>query len=96
MNARHRATLSAIFATPVRSDVRWADIERLFRALGATISEGRGSRIRVAFGKDLVAVFHRPHPRPETDRGALRSVREFLLRAGVRPEQKAGGHEWQP
>ncbi len=33
------------------------------------------------------AVFHRPHPRKETDKGALRSVRRFLLEAGVGPEE---------
>ena len=31
------------------------------------------------------AVFHRPHPAKETDRGALRSVRRFLREAGVTP-----------
>ena len=32
-------------------------------------------------------VFHRPHPQKETDRGALRSVRRFLVEAGVEPEE---------
>jgi len=32
------------------------------------------------------AVFHRPHPRKETDKGALRSMRRFLLEAGVTVE----------
>ena len=30
-------------------------------------------------------VFHRPHPRKETDKGAVKSVRKFLENAGVRP-----------
>ena len=31
------------------------------------------------------AVFHRPHPRKETDKGAIRSVRRFLTEAGITP-----------
>jgi hypothetical protein len=30
------------------------------------------------------AVFHRPHPTNETDKGALSSVRKFLENAGVK------------
>jgi len=54
--------LAAILEDPVRSDIPWDDIEGLFRALGAEITEGRGSRVRVAL-KGVRAVFHRPHPR---------------------------------
>jgi len=84
MNATHRKTLAAIFANPVRSDVRWDAIEALFLACGADISEGRGSRVRVLLN-GAEAVFHRPHPKPETDKGALKSVRRFLSEAGIEP-----------
>lgn len=82
---KHRRTLASIFDVPVRSDVRWADIEMLLEALGAELTEGRGSRTRV-YLNGVRAVFHRPHPRKETDKGALRSVRRFLVNAGVAPE----------
>lgn len=84
MNSKQRKTLDAIYAAPARADVPWADIESLLGALGAEISEGRGSRVRVAL-RGVRAVFHRPHPRPETEKGALRSVRRFLEAAGVKP-----------
>ena len=84
MNKKNKVVLAAVFETPTRSDLRWADIESLLVALGARVSEGRGSRIRVALG-DCRAVFHRPHPMPTTDRGAVGSVRRFLAKAGVRP-----------
>jgi HicA toxin of bacterial toxin-antitoxin, len=80
MNSKHQRTWDAIFIDPARSDVRWSDIESLFRALGADVSEGRGSRVRVRLG-DNEAVFHRPHPKPGTDKGALKSVRRFLTNA---------------
>ena len=59
MNKKQRQTLDKIFERPDRSDIPWTNIESLFRALGAEISEGRGSRIRVALN-DIRAVFHRP------------------------------------
>ncbi len=84
VNRKHAATLERIFARPSRANVRWADVEALFRALGATISEGRGSRIRVEI-EGHRAVFHRPHPSPYTDKGALSAVRLFLETVGVQP-----------
>lgn len=82
---RHRRTLRVVFEEPTRSDVRWDDILSLLRALEAELSEGRGSRLRVAL-RGVRAVFHRPHPSNEASRSLLRSVRRFLEEAGVRPE----------
>jgi hypothetical protein len=82
MNKKQRQTLERIFEKPERSDILWNDIENLFKALGADITEGRGSRIRVAL-KDVRAVFHRPHPQRVTNRSTVRSERRFLLEAGV-------------
>jgi hypothetical protein len=82
VNKKHHKTLEAIFEDPVKANIAWRDIEALFEELGAEISEGSGSRIRVALN-DVRAVFHRPHPRPETKKGAVKSVRRFLIEAGV-------------
>ena len=76
--------MAAVFQDPLRPDVRWSDIEALLAACGAEISEGSGSRIRILLAGHE-AVFHRPHPRPTTDKGALKSVRRFLTNAGVKP-----------
>lgn len=84
MNSKQRRTLSAIFEDPVRSDIPWAAIESLLKAMGADLSEGRGSRIRVHLN-DVRAVFHRPHPKPNTDKGAVKSMRRFLTEAGEKP-----------
>ena len=43
------------------------------------------SRVKI-YLKDTVAIFHRPHPKKETDKGALVSVRRFLEEVGVRHE----------
>jgi hypothetical protein len=82
MNKKQRQTLNRIFEKPERSDIPWSNVESLFIALGAEISEGRGSRVRVALN-DVRAVFHRPHPDRVTNKGAVKSVRRFLQEAGV-------------
>ena len=84
MNSRHQRTLQAIFENPVRANIVWADIESMLMACGTEISEGRGSRVRLALN-GVRAVFHRPHPRKEADKGAVASMRRFLIEAGVEP-----------
>lgn len=84
MDSKHLRTLEAIFDKPERANIPWREIEALFLALGAEITEGSGSRIRVAFN-GVRAVFHRPHPRKETDKGTVKSVRRFFEAAGVKP-----------
>lgn len=84
VNAKQRRTLEAIFNHPELSTIEWADVESLFLALGATVSEGRGSRVRVALN-DVRAVFHEPHPERQISKPAVRAVRDFLRNAGVTP-----------
>ena len=84
MNSKNKKTLSEIFSDPISASIRWSDIESLFIALGALVSEGNGSRVRVLLNNER-AVFHRPHPDANTDKGAIKSVRRFLINAGVKP-----------
>lgn len=84
LNRKHQATLEAIFADPVRSNIVWRDAEAMLAACGAEISEGQGSRVRIALN-GIRAVFHRPHPQKETDKGAVKSLRRFLQEAEIRP-----------
>jgi ABC-type phosphate transport system ATPase subunit len=83
MNRKHQKTLEAVFKNSVSGTLIWDDIERLFTALGGQVSEGQGSRVRVALN-GVRQVFHRPHPQKETKKGAVKSVRDFLERAGVK------------
>ncbi len=86
LSSKHRRTLRAIFEDPVRSNVKWTDNEKLLRSLGAELTEGSGSRARI-YLNGVRAVFHRPHPEPDTDKEALKSMRRFLSQAGVEPEE---------
>lgn len=84
MKRKHQRTVELIYSRPVSANVRWSDIEGLFKELGADIAEREGSRVEVfLFG--VVRVFHRPHPSPDTDKGALASIRKWLEENGVKP-----------
>ena len=84
LRKKHQSTLEKIFNLPVSATIKWADIEALIRALGGEVSEGRGSRCRFILNGSL-AKFHRPHPLPETDKGAVISLREWLESIGIKP-----------
>lgn len=82
MRRKNHKTLELIFNRPVRGNIKWDDIEALFMALGAEVSEREGSRVAVVLFNE-VKVFHRPHPMPDTDKGAVASIRKWLERHGV-------------
>lgn len=84
MKRSHQRTLGAIFAHPVSANIPWKDIEALFRALGGEVTEREGSRVAVVLFRE-VRVFHRPHPSPHTDKGAVANVRRWFEQHGVSP-----------
>lgn len=83
MNHKAEKTYNDIYRDPVQANIKWDDIEAMFISLGADVSEGAGSRVRVMLN-GVRAVFHRPHPENTTDKGAIKSVRRFLETAGVK------------
>jgi len=84
MNSRHRKTLAAIFARPTSASVVFADIESLIKALGGTVEEREGSRVRIELKGEQWRC-HRPHPGKEAKRYQVEEARELLERAGVLP-----------
>jgi hypothetical protein len=84
--SKHQRVLAAIFEK--RANIAWSDIEAMLLHHGAEISEGRGSRVRIALN-GVRAVFHRPHPQKETDRGAVAAMRRFLTEAAIGIEGKS-------
>lgn len=83
MKSTHKATISRIFHNPVQSGIPWRDIESMLKAIGAEVTEGKGSRVRIALN-GVRAVFHRPHPQKEVDKGAVIFLRQFLIAVGVK------------
>jgi hypothetical protein len=81
---KHRRTLDAIFSRPTQANIKWDHVEALFEAFGAYIEERKGSRLGIELN-DVVAIFHRPHPQKEVEKGAVASIRRFLREAGIEP-----------
>lgn len=84
MKRRHQKILEQIYKRPTSANISWKDIESLFIALGADVSERSGSRVAVVLF-DEVRVFHRPHPSPNTDKGAIASIRRWVEENEVAP-----------
>jgi hypothetical protein len=84
MRRTHQKTLEAVFAHPTRANIAWKDIEALLASLGAEVSEREGSRVAIVLFNE-VRVFHRTHPSPKTDKGAVVSVKRWLEQHGVKP-----------
>lgn len=84
LNSGHLKTLHLIFTLPTSSAVEWRKMEVLFIALGAKVSEGKGSRVRFEIN-NVVASFHRPHPEKEAKIYQVRDAKTFLEAIGVKP-----------
>jgi hypothetical protein len=65
MKAKHQKTIATIFKTPAQAGIPWKDIEASLIALGAEITEGNGSRVRVKLnGSGLFFINHIPEKKP--------------------------------
>ena len=84
MNTKHRKTLVALFAKPTSASMVFADIEALVKALGGSVTEREGSRVRIELHGEVWRC-HRPHPDKEAKRYQVEEARELLERAGVQP-----------
>lgn len=56
MSKNLRQSIDKIHKKPERSDISWVNVDTIFGTFGAEITEGRGSRFRVALN-DVRAVF---------------------------------------
>ena len=84
MNSKQTKTLQRVFSDPVSSNIAWKDIESLLVAVGAEAIEGSGSRVRFV-KSDIIATFHRPHPKKEAKPYQVKDTRLFLIQIGVAP-----------
>ena len=84
MTKKQQRTLDGIFTDPVPANIAWHDVESLLLALGAELTEARGSRLSVVLN-GRKSVLHRPHPGNEVGKPMLRGLRGFLIEAGIEP-----------
>ncbi len=81
MNKRLKI-VQKIFTQSERADLKWSEVENLLLNLGGSIQEGSGSRKRCCLN-DVRIVLHKPHPRKEMDKGAVRALRKYLINTGL-------------
>jgi hypothetical protein len=51
VNQKNQRTLQKLFVQPVLANIKWVDIEVLFKSLGAVLTERGGSRVEVVLLK---------------------------------------------
>ena len=84
MKRKHQKTLEAIFTHPISGNIKWADVVAMLKAFGAEVDESReGSRVGIILNGNVV-LQHKPHPLPNMDKGAVASLRKFLIDCGVK------------
>lgn len=87
VNNKQSKSLMKIFTEPTPSDMKWSEIESLLIALGADVTEGRGSRKRAKLNNAKL-LFHVPHPTSKTlCQCGVRSIKRFLKEAEIYPDQ---------
>lgn len=84
LNSKQHRVLESIFTKPERSDIRWSDVRGLIEAAGGEVEQRSGSRVLLVLNDEQI-VLHTPHRPPVMDKGAVKTLRRFLQRAGLTP-----------
>lgn len=83
--AKHDKTFEAIFALPLRTNIRWNDAVGLIVYYGGTVKSSGGSAHKLTMPNGASAVIHKPHPGNQLSRGRVEAFRDLLIRAGFPP-----------
>lgn len=87
MSHKHNAQLlRSIFQDPMPGNLHWHEVESLLKHLGAEMSAAHGARFKVLLNGQE-GFLHHPHHSSTVDRQGVKTLREFLTRAGVSPSQ---------
>jgi hypothetical protein len=84
MNSKQRKTLDKLFNDPTEKNILWRDIEKLILAVGGTMKQGNGSRIRILLCDESLNI-HSPHPQKELKPHQVLAIRKTFLAGGIKP-----------
>ena len=84
MSHKHVHLLRSIFQDPVSGNIHWREVESLLNHLGALVESGHGARFRIVLNR-MEFFLHHPHHSNVISKQDVKSLREFLSRAGVSP-----------
>ncbi|MEW6185950.1 MAG: type II toxin-antitoxin system HicA family toxin [Thermodesulfobacteriota bacterium] len=82
MNKKQQKTLSRIQDKPTRANITWDEVQSFFKAIGARIREGEGSRVQIILNTRVLRL-HKPHPQKELKKYAVEAIRDFLINTEV-------------
>jgi len=85
VHSTHRKILARVLADPVNGNIEWTRIESMLKAAGCRVVEGSGSSVTFESGGRKMTL-PRPHPGKEALRYRVVAVREFLEKAGIKPQ----------
>ena len=88
MSHKHDNLLGAVFHNPISGNIHWREIESMLLHLGASITPTHGARFHVKLN-DVDCFLHHPHQGNVCDKNLIKYLREFLVRAGVKPSADA-------
>lgn len=84
MSHKHENFLRVLFQDPASGNIHWREIESLLNHLGASIEPSHGARFRVLLnGRE--GFLHMPHHGSTLSKQDVKTLREYLARAGVSP-----------
>ena len=84
MNSKQKKTFKAIFKKPVPADIKYNDVVAMMKALGADFKKDKsGSRVGFSLNGCTITI-HAPHPGNELKQYAVKDIRDFLIKAGVK------------
>lgn len=67
---------------PTRADVTWDEVQSFFKAIGAMVHGGEGSRVQVILNTRVLRL-HKPHPQKNLKKYAVEAIRDFLINTEV-------------
>jgi hypothetical protein len=82
MNKKQQKTLSRLKDKPTRADITWDEVQSFFKAIGARVCEGDGSRVQIILHARVLRL-HKPHPQKNLKKYAVEAIRDFLINSEV-------------
>jgi hypothetical protein len=82
MGKKYTRLLQAILGEPVSGNIHWREVESLLHHLGARIEPGHGARMKVVLN-GIEGTLHHPHHSGVCSKQDIRSLREYLVNAGI-------------
>ena len=82
MSHKHQNLLRVILEAPLSNNTHWREVESMLKHLGATVEPSHGARFRIVLN-GVEGFLHHPHHSNICDKQTIKSLREFLVHAGV-------------